>query len=170
SAKASFASSTSSTDRRAGMFPLISGSFHAALWAMDSSSMLPRVLTTKRAAASGSVPRALTHQAQPPRAVMLSPPGGGGSGITPKCLSGALRVRFSTSQTPVSQNAAYSALKAETMSPLAGMVIRAATGKSVIELLDEKIMQPLRLEQNPYYLTDGYGVAFVLGGLNMRTR
>src|SRR5699024_10016887 len=46
---------------------------------------------------------------------------------------------------------------------VAGMVIRAATGKSVIELLDEKIMQPLRLEQNPYYLTDGYGVAFVLG-------
>src|SRR5699024_7843853 len=53
---------------------------------------------------------------------------------------------------------------------VAGMVIRAATGKSVIELLDEKIMQPLRLEQNPYYLTGGYGVAFVLGGLNMRTR
>ena len=26
------------------------------------------------------------------------------------------------------------------------------------------------LEQDPYYLTDGYGVAFALGGLNMRTR
>lgn len=53
---------------------------------------------------------------------------------------------------------------------VAGMVIRAAMGKSIIELLDEKIIQPLGLEQPPYYLTDGYGVAFVLGGLNMRTR
>jgi CubicO group peptidase (beta-lactamase class C family) len=51
-----------------------------------------------------------------------------------------------------------------------GMVIRGATGRSVIELMTEKLIQPMGLEASPYYLTDGHGVAFVLGGLNMRTR
>lgn len=51
-----------------------------------------------------------------------------------------------------------------------GMVIRGATGRSVAELLSEKIIAPLGLEQSPYYVTDGEGVAFVLGGLNQRTR
>jgi CubicO group peptidase (beta-lactamase class C family) len=51
-----------------------------------------------------------------------------------------------------------------------GMVLRAATKRSVIEYLSEKILVPLRLEADVYYLTDGYGTAFVLGGLNMRTR
>ncbi|MGB0799297.1 MAG: serine hydrolase domain-containing protein [Planktomarina sp.] len=51
-----------------------------------------------------------------------------------------------------------------------GMVIRGATGRSVIDLLSEKVIQPLGLEADPYYVTDGYGVAFVLGGLNLRTR
>ncbi|TMM55321.1 serine hydrolase domain-containing protein [Sulfitobacter sabulilitoris] len=51
-----------------------------------------------------------------------------------------------------------------------GMVIRGATGRSVSDLLAEKIIAPLGLEQQPYYLTDGEGVAFVLGGLNMTTR
>ncbi|MGH1575713.1 serine hydrolase domain-containing protein [Planktotalea sp.] len=50
------------------------------------------------------------------------------------------------------------------------MVIRGATGKSIAELLSEKIIQPMGLEASPYYLTDGNGVAFVLGGLNIRTR
>ena len=51
-----------------------------------------------------------------------------------------------------------------------GMVIRGATGRSVPELMEEKIIQPMGLEAGPYYVTDGYGVAFVLGGLNLRTR
>ncbi|MFK7836629.1 MAG: serine hydrolase domain-containing protein [Sulfitobacter sp.] len=51
-----------------------------------------------------------------------------------------------------------------------GMVVRGATGRSVTELLSEKIIQPLGLEHTPYYLTDGVGTAFVLGGLNMTTR
>ncbi len=51
-----------------------------------------------------------------------------------------------------------------------GMVIRGATGRSVSDLLAEKIIAPLGLERQPYYLTDGEGVAFVLGGLNMTTR
>jgi CubicO group peptidase (beta-lactamase class C family) len=51
-----------------------------------------------------------------------------------------------------------------------GMVIRGATGRDIPSLLSERIIQPLGLEATPYYLTDGEGVAFVLGGLNMTTR
>ena len=51
-----------------------------------------------------------------------------------------------------------------------GMVIRGATGRPISELMIEKLVEPLGLESEPYYLTDGDGVAFVLGGLNMRTR
>lgn len=51
-----------------------------------------------------------------------------------------------------------------------GMVIRGATGRPVSELLTEKILQPLGLERDGYYITDGDGVAFVLGGLNFITR
>lgn len=51
-----------------------------------------------------------------------------------------------------------------------GMVLRGATGRSITELMSEKIIQPLGLEAEPLYLTDGTGVAFVLGGLNLRTR
>ena len=50
------------------------------------------------------------------------------------------------------------------------MVIRGATGRTISELMTEKLVHPLGLESEPYYLTDGDGVAFVLGGLNMRTR
>jgi len=51
-----------------------------------------------------------------------------------------------------------------------GMVIRGATGRSVIDLMSEKIIAPLGFESDALYLTDGYGVAFVLGGLNITTR
>ncbi|MDP2519047.1 serine hydrolase domain-containing protein [Shimia thalassica] len=51
-----------------------------------------------------------------------------------------------------------------------GMVIRGATGRDIASLLSEKIIQPLGYEASPYYITDGVGVAFVLGGLNIRTR
>ena len=51
-----------------------------------------------------------------------------------------------------------------------GMVVRGATGRSVADLLSEKIIAPLGLEYAPYYITDGVGTAFVLGGLNMTTR
>lgn len=51
-----------------------------------------------------------------------------------------------------------------------GMVVRGATGKPIAELLSEKVVAPLGLEHSPYYLTDGVGTAFVLGGLNLTTR
>ena len=51
-----------------------------------------------------------------------------------------------------------------------GMVVRGATGRTVADLLSEKIIAPLGLERSPYYVTDGVGTAFVLGGLNLTTR
>jgi CubicO group peptidase (beta-lactamase class C family) len=51
-----------------------------------------------------------------------------------------------------------------------GMVIRGATGRDVVDLMSERLIVPLGLEATPYYLTDGKGEAFVLGGLNLRTR
>lgn len=51
-----------------------------------------------------------------------------------------------------------------------GMVIRGATGRNIPDLLSEKVIAPLGLEAEPYYISDGDGVAFVLGGLNLRTR
>ena len=51
-----------------------------------------------------------------------------------------------------------------------GMVLRGATGDSVVNLLTERVIKPLGLEQDGVYLTDGYGVAFALGGLNFTTR
>ena len=51
-----------------------------------------------------------------------------------------------------------------------GMVIRRAMGRSVIELVEERLFLPMGLDRAPYYVTDETGVAFVLGGLNMTTR
>jgi CubicO group peptidase (beta-lactamase class C family) len=51
-----------------------------------------------------------------------------------------------------------------------GMVLRSVTGKDLPELMQETLMGKLGFEDDAYYLTDGYGVAFALGGLNMRTR
>lgn len=50
------------------------------------------------------------------------------------------------------------------------MVLRGATGRGLADLLSEKIIAPLGLEAEPYYLTDGMEVAFALGGLNLTTR
>ena len=50
------------------------------------------------------------------------------------------------------------------------MVLRAATGRDLPSLLSEKIIAPLGVARAPYYITDGQGVAFALGGLNMTTR
>ncbi len=50
------------------------------------------------------------------------------------------------------------------------MVIRGATGRTIPDLVSERLLRPLGLERDPYYTTDGPGVAFVLGGLNLTTR
>lgn len=51
-----------------------------------------------------------------------------------------------------------------------GMVIRGATGREIPDLMTDKIFSKMGFEADGVYLADGYGVAFVLGGLNMRTR
>ncbi|MDU8926022.1 serine hydrolase [Alisedimentitalea sp. MJ-SS2] len=51
-----------------------------------------------------------------------------------------------------------------------GMVIRGATGRRIADLMQEKILDPMGFEEDPYYISDGYETAFVLGGLNLRTR
>ena len=51
-----------------------------------------------------------------------------------------------------------------------GMVLRGATGRPVADLMAEHLILPMGLEAAPYYLTDGLGEPFVLGGLNLRTR
>ena len=51
-----------------------------------------------------------------------------------------------------------------------GMVIRGATGQSIPDLLERHVVQKMGFEADPYYVTDGYDVAFVLGGLNLPTR
>lgn len=50
------------------------------------------------------------------------------------------------------------------------MVLRGATGQSLADLLGEHILDPLGTYGKPTYVTDGYGVAFALGGLNLTTR
>jgi len=51
-----------------------------------------------------------------------------------------------------------------------GMVIKGATGRDPVDLMAERIIQPMGLEASPEMLTDGEGTGFVLGGLNLRTR
>ncbi|KQB16520.1 serine hydrolase [Rhodobacter capsulatus] len=51
-----------------------------------------------------------------------------------------------------------------------GMVIKGATGRDPVDLMAERIIQPMALEASPVMLTDGEGTGFVLGGLNLRTR
>lgn len=51
-----------------------------------------------------------------------------------------------------------------------GMVLRGATRRSNADYLAETILRPMGMEADAYYLTDGFGIDFVLGGLNMRTR
>ncbi|MEM7728458.1 MAG: serine hydrolase [Pseudomonadota bacterium] len=52
---------------------------------------------------------------------------------------------------------------------VAAWALRNATGRSLHELWEETY-GPLGFRQTPFYLTDGKGVAFALGGLNLTTR
>ena len=51
-----------------------------------------------------------------------------------------------------------------------GMALRAATGVSAAEYMADKLWSRIGAEADAYYVTDGEGAAFVLGGLNIRTR
>ncbi len=51
-----------------------------------------------------------------------------------------------------------------------GMVLRKITGQSARAYMGQKLLKPMGLEYDSYFLTDGDGVDFVLGGLNLATR
>ena len=51
-----------------------------------------------------------------------------------------------------------------------GMVLRAATGKTIMEYMQEKLWNKLGTEQDAFYITDTTGEPMVLGGLNMMSR
>ena len=51
-----------------------------------------------------------------------------------------------------------------------GMVLRSATGKSIVENFKEKLWNKIHPESSAYYLTDDIGEPMVLGGLNMRSK
>jgi hypothetical protein len=50
------------------------------------------------------------------------------------------------------------------------MVLEAATGRKLPELMGDRLLSKLGPESEAYYLTDGFGVAFALGGINMTSR
>ena len=50
------------------------------------------------------------------------------------------------------------------------MVLRAATGKSLHQLFEENLWAKINPGSSAFFVTDGYGVAFALGGLNITTR
>ncbi len=51
-----------------------------------------------------------------------------------------------------------------------GMVLRAATGKSIEEYFNEKLWSKLGTERDAIYITDNTGQPMVLGGLNLISR
>ncbi|GAA6134026.1 serine hydrolase [Oceaniserpentilla sp. 4NH20-0058] len=51
-----------------------------------------------------------------------------------------------------------------------GMVLRAATGKTIMEYMQEKLWSKLGAESDAYFITDSTGEPMVLGGLNMISR
>ena len=53
---------------------------------------------------------------------------------------------------------------------VAAMALREVTGKTLHQLWEETYGENLGMGKAPYYMTDGYDVAFALGGLNLRTR
>lgn len=50
-----------------------------------------------------------------------------------------------------------------------GMVLRGATGESIIDLFQKHLWNKIHPEADTYYLTDELGEPMVLGGLNMRS-
>ena len=77
---------------------------------------------------------------------------------------------FATSITQTFQDPGVSWKYTSIDTHVLGMVLRGATGRSIADLVREKLIVPLGQEADAYYLTDGYEVAFVLGGLNITTR
>ena len=50
-----------------------------------------------------------------------------------------------------------------------GMIVRRVSGKSLVDLLQDRICNKLGMEGDAAWITDAQGAAFALGGLNIRT-
>jgi CubicO group peptidase (beta-lactamase class C family) len=50
------------------------------------------------------------------------------------------------------------------------MVLRRVTGQSLADLIGRHILGPMGTYGTPHYVSDGYQVAFAMGGLNLTTR
>lgn len=51
-----------------------------------------------------------------------------------------------------------------------GMVLRSATGESIVDYFEKNLWNKIHPEASTYFLTDGLNEPMVLGGLNMRSR
>jgi len=51
-----------------------------------------------------------------------------------------------------------------------GMMIRALTGREMLDLLSEHVIDPMGFERPGFFLADDFKEAFVLGGLNISSR
>jgi hypothetical protein len=51
-----------------------------------------------------------------------------------------------------------------------GMVLRAATGRTIVDYFNEKIWSKIEPESSVYFIVDGNNEPMVLGGMNLRTR
>lgn len=51
-----------------------------------------------------------------------------------------------------------------------GMVLRAATGRTIVDYFNDKLWSKIQPESHTYYMVDELDEPVVLGGLNMRTR
>ena len=51
-----------------------------------------------------------------------------------------------------------------------GMVLTAATGKTITDYMQEKLWSPMGMEHDAYWLVDGAGMEMALGGLNATLR
>ena len=51
-----------------------------------------------------------------------------------------------------------------------GMVIRAATGRTIVDYFNDKLWSKIQPESSVYYIVDDQNEPMVLGGMNLRTR
>jgi CubicO group peptidase (beta-lactamase class C family) len=72
-------------------------------------------------------------------------------------------IRTVTKESPHGERFAYKTVNTDTL----GWVMRRATGKSVSELIRERIWSKLGAEQDAYFSVDSTGVEFAGGGMNL---
>jgi len=77
---------------------------------------------------------------------------------------------FTTELTEIAYPSGTARQYVSTDTHVLGMITRAVSGRSLHDIFEQTYGTSLGFGKAPYYLTDGEGVAFAMGGLNMRTR